>query len=71
MLDPFLQELPDKKQRQTKASNEDFSVEMYGHSLDTSKPHPSVGLWVGRLLIRMGERLAKQDTDLHTIKGHS
>ncbi len=71
MLNPFLQSMPDEKQRQAHANNEEFNAQMYGHSLDTSKPHPSVGLWVGRLLIRMGEKLTKQDTELHSIKENS
>jgi hypothetical protein len=68
MLNPFLQPQPDNKQRKTTLSNEEFSAQMYGHSLDTSTPHPSVGLWVGRLLIRMGEKLTKHDKDLQTLK---
>jgi hypothetical protein len=68
MLNPFLQPMPDKKQRQMTTNSEEFSAQMYGHSLDTSKPHSSVGLWVGQLLIRMGQKLTKHDTDLQTLK---
>jgi hypothetical protein len=41
---------------------------MYGHSIDTSTPHPSMGLWVGKLLIRMGEKLAGRNAVLKTDK---
>jgi len=68
MFNPFLQPLPTEKRRHNPATNGDFPAEFYGHSLDTSSPRPSVGLWIGRLLIKMGEKLAKQDVELKTTR---
>lgn len=68
MLNPFLQPIRPDKQRRTTAAAEEAAAQMYGHSLDTASPHPSVGLWVGRLLIRMGEMLAHQDNEMKELK---
>ena len=65
MLNPIILQ-PERKDKRSKnsAAAPEFSTEIYGHSLDTSTPRPSVGLLVGRLLIRMGQKLAKEDVDL-------
>ena len=63
MLNPFLQPVPAKKQAHPQNDHEELAAEIYGHSLDTSVPRPNVGLWVGRLLIRMGEKLANEDVE--------
>lgn len=68
MLNPFIQLGPKEEGNQKNAAAEEFSVQMYGHSLDTSTPRPSMGLWVGRLLIRMGQKLTKQDAQLKSIR---
>lgn len=66
MLNPFIQYVPREKDKGTTRGREESLAEMYAHSVDTSSPHPSMGLWVGKLLIRMGEKLAKQDMPLKT-----
>ena len=64
MLDPFVQLASSEKGKKFAGPAGETFGEMYGHSIDTASPRPSVGLWVGRLLIRMGEKLAKQDIPL-------
>jgi len=71
MLNPFLHPMPEQKPRQNHGEVEEYTAQMYGHSLDTASPRPSVGLWVGRLLIRMGHMLTKEDADLQTSREHS
>ena len=71
MLNPFLQPRSAEKTRQHRAGAEDLPAQIHGHSLDTSTPHPSMGLWIGRLLIRMGEKLAQQDIELKTTRENS
>lgn len=67
MFNPFLQQpLPTEKRHHSQAINGDLPAGFYGHSLD--KDRPSVGLRIGRLLIRMGEKLAKQDVELKTTR---
>ena len=68
MLDPFIQIVADEKGRKLNDRTGKTIAEMYGHSVDTASPQPSMGLWLGRLLIRMGEKLAKQDGSLRTEK---
>ena len=68
MLDPFVQIVTDEKGRKLNDRTGKTIAEMYGHSIDTASPRPSMGLWVGRLLIRMGEKLTKQDVSLKTEK---
>ena len=68
MLDPFIQIVADEKGRKLNDRTGETIAEMYGHSVDTASPRPSMGLWVGRLLIRMGEKLTKQSGSLRTEK---
>ncbi len=68
MFDPFVQIASNEKGKKLNSRAGESIVEMYGHSLDTASPRPSMGLWVGRLLIRMGEKLTKQDVSLTTNK---
>ena len=64
MLNPFIQ-IGTEEDRRKGASEIDKSVvQAYGHSLDTASPRPAMGLWLGRLLIRMGQKLAKEDMNL-------
>jgi hypothetical protein len=63
MLNPFLQPVPAEKQAHPQNDRHELTANVYGHSLDTAVPHPNVGLWVGRLLIRMGEKLASEDIE--------
>ncbi len=64
MLNPFIQIGAEKKRRENLNQTEESVAQVYGHSLDTASPRPAMGLWLGRLLIRMGQKLAKQDMDL-------
>lgn len=68
MLDPFVQLVSDERERKMQVRTGATIAEMYGHSIDTSTPHPSVGLWVGKLLIKMGEKLAGKDVPLTAHK---
>jgi hypothetical protein len=68
MLNPFLQPIRPEKPHRTSAAAEEAAAQFHGHSLDTASPHASVGLWVGRLLIRMGKQLAHQDHELKELK---
>ncbi len=68
MFDPFVQIASDEKGKKLNGRAGESIAEMYGHSIDTASPRPSMGLWVGRLLIRMGEKLTKQDVSLNTDK---
>ncbi len=68
MLNPFLQVEPAKKRRQIIGGNEEFAAQQHGHILDSMPARPSMGLWVGRLLIRMGEKLAKEDIHLKNAR---
>ena len=43
---------------------EEYASHLTGYSVDTASPRPPMGLWLGRLLIRMGQKLTKEDADL-------
>ena len=64
MFNPFLQTEPRKKRWQIIGGNEESTAQRQGRILDSMPEQPSVGLWMGRLLIRMGQKLAKEDVDL-------
>ncbi len=64
MLDPFVQIVSDEKGKRLHTTGGETFGEMYGHSIDTASPHPGVGLWLGKLLIRMGQKLAKQEVSM-------
>ena len=64
MLNPFVQFVSDERGKKLAGPTGDSIGEMYGHSIDTASPRPSVGLWVGKLLIRMGQKLTKEDIPL-------
>ncbi len=66
MLNPFMQFVEREKEKENARWREESLAEMVGHSVDTASPRPSMGLWVGKLLIRMGEKLVKQDMPLNT-----
>ena len=63
MLNPFIQVGADEKRRKHLNEAEEFA-QMTGYSVDTASPRPPMGLWLGRLLIKMGRKLAKEDVDL-------
>ncbi len=64
MLNPFIQIGAEEKRRKGASETEESVVQVYGHSADTASPRPAMGLWLGRLLIRMGKKLAKEDMNL-------
>lgn len=64
MLNPFIQIGAEEKRRKTKNEAEEYIEHLTGYSVDTATPRPPMGLRLGRLLIRMGRKLAKEDVDL-------
>jgi len=60
MLNPFMQDLPRKRNGRV-SKNESLAAEQKPVVVETFTRRPSAGLWLGKLLIRMGEKLAKQD----------
>ena len=68
MLNPFIHLLPPEKRQKPTLDTEESIAQTYGHSLDTASPHPSVGLLVGKLLIKMGEKLANQDQPMKSTR---
>lgn len=70
MLDPFLQ-LPPGKPHSLFAESEEQHAQKYGRVVEGSAGRRSgPGLWLGRLLIKMGTKLAKQDVELKTMREH-
>ncbi len=67
MLNPFLQPEPGKKGRLILGGNEESAAQEFGHTLESTS-QPNLGLWIGRLLIRMGEKLSKEDTALKNAR---
>ena len=68
MLNPFLQAEAGKKRRLIMGGNEESAAQEHGQTLDSFTPRPSVGLWIGRLLIRMGKKLSKEDIALKNAR---
>ncbi len=69
MLNPFLNPMPtQQKPKKTVANTDESIAQTFGHSLDTASPRPSMGLLLGKLLIRMGEKLAKEETPLKSTR---
>ena len=67
MLNPFIQNLPPKKLN-SKAKNDDLTAEQYPGAAENLAPRVDAGLWLGKLLIRMGEKLVKQDIEMKGTK---
>jgi len=70
MLNPFIQSPRTENDRPTLTDDEAL-VQIYGQCLNADVSQPSVGLWVGKLLIRMGEKLAKEDMQLKSSREHA
>lgn len=68
MLNPFIQVGADEKRRKHMNEAEEYASHLTGYSVDTASPRPPMGLWLGRLLIRMGQKLAKEDADLKVTR---
>ncbi|MGE5072389.1 MAG: hypothetical protein ACM3MF_03100 [Anaerolineae bacterium] len=68
MLDPFVQLVSDEREKKFNGRTGESIAEIVGHSIDTASPREPMGLWLGKLLIRMGEKLAGQDSALKDTK---
>jgi hypothetical protein len=66
MLNPFLQSVSPEKRKKLAEESEESFAQMHGYSMDSASPRPTVGLWVGKLLIRMGQKLTKEDVPLNS-----
>jgi hypothetical protein len=71
MMNPFLQVPAQKPGKGRKAMNDELAAEQYAQSESNRAPHGNIGLWVGNLLIRMGNKLTQQDIDMKTSKEHA
>ncbi len=71
MMNPFLQVPPQQARKDRKTMNDELSAEQYAQLLSKSAPRRNLGLWIGSLLIRMGNRLAQQDIEMKTSKEHA
>ncbi len=67
MINPFIQNLPPKKLDGT-TKNDALAAEQYARAIENPIPRVNAGLWLGKLLIRMGEKLAKQDIEMKGTK---
>ena len=67
MLNPYIQNLPPKRTDKT-AKNDNLAAEQYARTIENSASEVDAGLWLGKLLIRMGEKLTKQHVELKGTK---
>jgi hypothetical protein len=70
MYNPFLFPTKTERPRRLTVATEEAIAQLHGRSVD-SNGHADAGLWLGRLLIRIGEKLARQDIELGHLKGHA
>ena len=68
MLNPLIPMLPPERRRKPVPESQEALVEMYGQSANSASPRPSMGLFIGKLLIRMGQKLAKEDRPLKSSR---
>jgi hypothetical protein len=71
MLNPFIQSPHSHKTRKVRDETEESFAQMYGRSVDSASPRPSMGLFFGKLLIRMGEKLVKENVPLKSRREHA
>ena len=72
MLDPFLQQLPPKEPQSLFSESEEHLAQRHGRLVQGPAGHRSgPGLWLGKLLIKMGAKLAKQDVELKAMREHA
>lgn len=71
MLNPFIQLPPSGKEKKVQDETEESYAQMHGYSVDSASPKPSMGLFVGKLLIRMGEKLVKEQIPLGSTREHA
>ena len=67
MLNPFIQDLPPRR-KSLVVKNRQLTAEQHTEAVEDIAPHPAPGLWLGKLLIRMGEKLTKQNIELKGTK---
>ncbi len=67
MLNPYLQSNLKEKTRKDSPAPGELSAQRVARAIAASAPRSSAGLWLGRLLIRIGEKLAK-DSQFNTIR---
>jgi hypothetical protein len=70
-MNPFLQVPPPKTGKTRSAMNEEQAAQEYTSLVKSSAPRSNIGLLVGNLLIRMGNKLAEKDIEMKTSKGHA
>ena len=51
-----------------KAKIDGLTAEQYAREIENVAPKADAGLWLGKLLIRMGEKLTKQNIELEGTK---
>jgi hypothetical protein len=68
MMNPFFQIPPEKPGRNRTAMDDEMAAHQYAQTSKGSAPRKNIGLWVGKLLIRMGKKLAEQDVEMITSK---
>jgi hypothetical protein len=68
MMNPLIPMLPPEKRQKPVRESEEAYIQMYGHSVDSASPRPSMGLFLGRLLIRMGQKLTKEEFPLESSR---
>ena len=67
-MDPFLDYSTHKLDRESDAVNEEWAGQHLGHpAKDANKPEPWAW-WVGNLMIRIGQKLTRQDTITSSTK---
>ena len=71
MMNPFLQIPPEKTGKNRTALDDEMAAQLYAQTIRSSTPRKNVGLWVGKLLIKMGKKLAEQDIEMKTSKEHA
>lgn len=71
MMNPFLQVPPSKADKTRFAISEEQAAQQYGRTASIPARRANLGLLVGKLLIRMGKKLAEQDLEMKTSKEHA
>ncbi len=71
MLNPFIQLPPSGKPRKPQDETEEAYAQMYGTNMDCACPKPTMGLFVGKLLIRMGTKLTKEQIRMESTREHA
>jgi hypothetical protein len=71
MMNPFLQVPPPKADKSRLALSEEQAAHQYSRTVSIPAPRSNLGLFIGKLLIRMGKKLAEQDIEMKTSKEHA